>query len=326
MLSFSQFIIEVELTKARQGLPHIFNQMADGRDNSMPHSHFHELLHQHNGHIPLHMTGKTDGATFQVGHDSDGFWSRSSSSGSQKMRSKQDYHDRVSNRERETGKPGNRDAAEAFGDFHEKLASNKGLRKHLEQVHKRDGFAQVRGEMFHRPSAKKVGGGKEQFVNTPYPTKKMGKTGMLVVHSQLPGNEPHGNLERHNDDHITFGSDRIEHPPTSVDVTDVATKHKELDHDLINSRTTKTNKEAKQAEVDKLTKLKKEVHRRVKKAVVTLKPKDPLGAKTHPDGIPGEGLVLHPPRGAEGSPVKLVSGNFLAARNAKLAAARAARK
>jgi hypothetical protein len=65
----------------RQGLPSIEN---------MKHEDFHNLIS--GGKVPVHsVTEKTDGSTFKFGHDEHGFYSQSSGSGSERMRTPEDY-------------------------------------------------------------------------------------------------------------------------------------------------------------------------------------------------------------------------------------------
>ena len=89
MLSFKHFFILTE--GIRQGLPHI---------STMDHDQFKNLIADKKVHI-AHATEKTDGSTHVFGHDQHGFYSQSSGSGNERMRSSKDYEDRAIRRSKE---------------------------------------------------------------------------------------------------------------------------------------------------------------------------------------------------------------------------------
>lgn len=283
MLSFQQFLLE----SVRQGLPHI---------STMDHKQFGSLIKDKKVHL-ADMTEKTDGNSFVMGHDENGFYTQSTASGKEKMRTPEDYLDRATRRTKEAleaGKtPPSMDAARAFAHVHHILMNNPRLTQHLAERHAAGSGEEVkvRGELLYRPGSKPGDKpGERKFVATSYSTDHMGKTGKIIIHSRLPENQGldldhfKNNL---GDDHINFDDDKIDHSEQHVDVSD---EHKEfhgLNHELLNSRTTKTNKEAKEIEKAKLGVIQKKVADKVDSAVreMNLQPRWGSGS---------EGAVIHP--------------------------------
>jgi hypothetical protein len=283
MLTFKSYLTEASI---RQGLPHI---------TTMTHDQFHGLIHSGKVHIK-HTTEKTDGQTHMMGHDEHGFYTQSSGSGSEKMRKPEDYEDRAKRRAKETGKPYDPTAAKAFGHVHKVLQSNKKLQDHLKNEHKRTGKeVKVRGELFYKPWGRPGDKpGETKFVGTSYATHHMGKVGKYVIHSKLPENQGH-DIEHFkknlSDEHMNFDDDTLHHPQgkkgSHVDVSHEKKQFEKLNHELINSRTTKTNKEAKMAEVEKMHNLQHQVSHKVDAHVKSL--------GFHPKwGSGSEGIVVHP--------------------------------
>ena len=281
MISFYRFI-SLQEASIRQGLPHI---------TSMKHGDFHNLIKSGNVHLN-HMTEKTDGQTHVMGHDEHGFYTQSSGSGSEKMRKPSDYEERARRRAQETGKEYDSSSSDAFGHIHHVLQNNEKLQQHLKKEHERTGKdVKVRGEIFYRPWGKKGDHpGETKFVGTSYSTHHMGKVGKYVIHSKLPENQEHDTehfKKKLSDENINFDDDKIKHPSSHVDVSGEKHEFGKLNHELINSRTTPKNKEAKTNEVKKMQDLQKRVSDKVDDHVkkMNLKPKWGSGS---------EGLVVHP--------------------------------
>jgi hypothetical protein len=279
MLSFSQFLTE----SIRQGLPHI---------STMQHGQFSNLIH--GGKVHLNdVTEKTDGMTHVMGHDENGFYTQSSGSGAEKMRKPEDFHERAKRRAEETGKPYDSTAADAFADVHRILQGNKAVQNHLSTQFKKTGQdTKIRGEVFYkplsRPSEEKKG--EIKFVGTSYDPSHMGSKGKYVIHSKLPEND-HIDAEhaaKHfSTDEMNFDTDKINHKGGHVDVSAETKQFGKLNHALITSRTTKTNKEEKNTELGKMRAIQKRVSDKVdahvKKSGITPK-----------WGSGSEGLVVHP--------------------------------
>jgi hypothetical protein len=278
MLSFRQFITE----SIRQGLPHI---------HSMDHKQFGSLIKTGKVHIS-NSTEKTDGSSFLFGHDENGFYSQSTGSGSEKMRTPTDYHERATRRAKETGNNPNLVAANAFSHVHKILQSNKPLTDHLQSKFKKSGQEQkVRGEVFYKPLSSPTHNPNEvKFVGTSYDTSHMGTVGKIVVHSKLPENKGHdlehfrNNLSTHE---INFDDDKVHHPEAHVAVSQEHKKFSALNHDLLSSRTTNKNRDAKTAELGKFHAIKQKVQDKVDAHVGSLGIAPKWGSGT-------EGLVVHP--------------------------------
>lgn len=220
---------------------------------SIPHIHtmhrkdFHALMQQE--WIDLqNITEKTDGYAFRFGRDKDGFWSMSSQSGGNKMRTKYCYYDRVEARELETGKPGNRDAAKVFGSVHSLLALNRPLQAML----------LLNGPDICIPGEVLLRRGKEtwddakifQPVGTRYYTEGVGSCGKFIVHTQHPNNTGQMNLDqKFGDDYINFDHDRfslfgqVDEDLMYIDIERIAKYYNKLDHGLMLGRKTKKNAE-----------------------------------------------------------------------------------
>ena len=281
-MKFSQFTQMLTENKVRQGLPHI---------TTMNHEQLTSLTH--GGKIHLHdMTEKTDGSTHVFGHDEHGFYTQYSGSGSEKMRSHEDYVNRAKRRAEETGKPLDLGAAHTFGHIHNVLASNKALQKHLkDQYEKKKSEVKVRGEVFYRPNAKEGDHpGEVKFVGTSYRTDHMGKVGKYVIHSRLPENHEHDleHFKKHlSSADMNFDDDKIDHEKAHVDVKQEHEELKKVDHELLKQRTSKSNKEAKEKEQAKLSDISKRISDKVDAHIK----KQNLSPKW---GSGSEGIVVHP--------------------------------
>ena len=281
-MKFSKFIENLMESKVRQGLPHI---------TTMNHEQLTSLTH--GGKVHLHdMTEKTDGSTHVFGHDEHGFYTQYSGSGSEKMRSHEDYVNRAKRRSEETGKPLDLGAAHTFGHIHNVLASNKALQKHLKDEHeKKKSEVKVRGEVFYKPNAKEGDHPNEvKFVGTSYRTDHMGKVGKYVIHSRLPENHEHDleHFKKHlSSSDMNFDDDKIDHEKSHVDVKQEHEELKKVDHELLKQRTSKSNKEAKEKEQSKLSDISKRISDKVDAHIK----KQNLSPKW---GSGSEGIVVHP--------------------------------
>ena len=299
MISFSEFSQELVLESIRAGLPHV---------TTMSHEQTGNLLK--GGKVYLtNMTEKTDGMNMKFGHDENGFYTQSTGSGNEKMRSPEDYENRARARSEATGKPLDLTASNAFRDIHSNLASNKALRRHLEREFKRTGKeVAVHGEIFYKKFGRPSGNGNEvKFVGTSYDPSHMGKVGKFVIHSKLPVNSEHDTEHFKNnlsDENINFDDDKILHPKKVIDVSDEERDYNGLNHDLIRSRTTKSNKEAKTLELAKMAAIQKRANDKISSSVNEMKLKPKWGSGT-------EGAVVHPSeRNPDAPRYKITSAEF----------------
>lgn len=301
MLSFNQFLKESMLITegVRQGLPHIM---------TMDHDQFHNLTK--NGRVDLsNVTEKTDGSTIVIGHDKDGFYTQSSGSGPEKMRNPGDYLARATRRAAEKGVEVDPTGSNMFDHAHTTLMKNKGLKSYLKaHAEKMGGESKIRGELFYmpyaRPSDEKKG--EVKFVGTSYDPSHMGSVGKIIVHSKLPENRMHDleAIKKHGaKGEINFDDDRIEVPPSAVDVSNEIQGLKGINKNLLNMRTTPKNKADKMAEQAKLDVIKKAVSDKVDNHVKSLNISPKWGSGS-------EGLVVHPPEGTDVPRFKVTSDNF----------------
>lgn len=288
MRQFTSFLKE----SIRQGLPHIHSTTtpAGNQTPSLSTDQFHHTTR--GGKVHIHdVTEKTDGQTFKFGYDHHGFYTQHSGSGDERIRTGQGHIDRAKRRAAETGKEYVPHAHEAFAKFHDALHNNQKLQTHLQKMHKKHGEVSVRGEAFNRHIATPGDHPHEvKFVHTSYSTHGMGHHGSFVIHSKLPDNHLHDaeHFKKHLSDHnITFDHDRVDHPKGHVDVSHEVKDFHKLDHGLINSRTTPSNKAAKMAEIEKFNHIKHRVHQKVVSHVKSLGIKNKWGSGT-------EGLIVHP--------------------------------
>lgn len=279
MLSYRNFLVEKSI---RQGLPHV---------KDMDHSQFASLIKTKKVHV-ADVTEKTDGMTHLMGHDEHGFYTQSSGSGSEKMRKPEDYHERAQRRAKETGKPYDPTAANAFAHVHSLLQNNKGLQKHLaDKFAKTKKETKIRGEVFYKPLARpsEEHKGEVKFVGTSYHPGHMGTVGKYVVHSKLEDNKEHNvhDIIKHSTPELNFDHDQTTTKPVHVDVSKEHEAFHSLDHGLLGSRTTPKNKEAKLKEVGKFEGIKRKVAAKVDKGVAQTGAQPKWGSGS-------EGLVVHP--------------------------------
>jgi hypothetical protein len=316
MRSFRSFIPEADgrlVESIRVGLPHVYSTKT-ARGNLTPSlsvDQFDKLTKGGKVHISG-MTEKTDGQTFKMGHDQHGFYTQHSGSGDEKIRSPEGHIERSKRRAAETGKPYDPKAPTAFANFHGALQRNQQLQAHLKSVHQRTGKdVVVKGEAFNNelavPSDTE---GEVKFVHTPY--KKPKGLGTFVIHSRLPENEGHDteHFKKLSGNGINFDDDRVAHKPGHVDVQSEVEQFKKLDHALISSRTTPTNKQAKLAEIDKFNAVKKSAHGKITSHLAKLKIQNKWGSGT-------EGLIVHPSENNPDAPrFKIINTAFKAAKDA----------
>lgn len=300
MLRFKSFLTLTEAS-IRQGLPHI---------STMTHDQFHNLTKNGKIHID-DVTEKTDGQTMVFGHDDQGFYTQSSGSGSEKMRNSEDYANRAKRRAQETGKPFDPTASNAFGHIHKTLQQNSALQDHLKSHYEKTGQeVKVRGESFYKPWGKPSHvPGEIKFVGTSYDPSHMGKVGKFVLHSRLPENQDHDldhfkkNLS---DEHINFDDDKIDHQPSHIDVSQEREDFDKLNQDLLKARTTKSNKENKEAELVKFAAIKQRASEKVDAHIKSKNMQPKWGSGS-------EGAVIHPSKNNPDAPrFKVTSDAFRA--------------
>ena len=303
MLSFKQYIVEGSV---RTGLPHITTMSTDQFKNLTK-----------NGQVHLHdITEKSDGMPHEFGHDEHGFYTRTKPTGDAKVRSTQEYQDILKAKAERTGNPYNPDKTKSFAHIHSTLQNNKALTDHLKNQFEKTGQdVRVKGEILYKPiSQPSEHKGERRFVLTSYDANKMGSVGKYIIHSKLPENAGHDIDHFKNklsNSELNFDGDKVEHKPSSVDISKESHGFGDLNHDLINSRTTKTNKEAKLAEIAKFDRIKKKVSDKVDKHVDSKGIKNLWGSES-------EGLVVHPSKANPEAPrFKVTSSSFRQAKAAR---------
>lgn len=267
-------------------------------------SHIRDLKHEQVGHllgdgtIRGHVTEKSDGMAFEVGHDESGFYSRTSHS--EKMRNKGDYHAAA---HKKFGSSMNPQISGWHDDIHHSLHQNQALQKHLAAGHK-----SIRGEIYDRAQGTHADKHHVRFVGTAYDTRKMGKHGSFIVHTRLPENAAlkHTDVHKLGDHNFKFDHDHVDHP-LNIPAHDLKERHASLNSEVLHSRK-KADSEAKETERGKFDAIKTEIHRRVANHTGHLTPK--WGPET-------EGHVIHPhDKNLLAPRVKVVDGNFMARKNA----------
>lgn len=165
----------------RQGISHFISEPAkDGKRYDLTIDQVISLI-DIDGLLHLsEITEKTDGQTFMMGFDDDGFWTQNSGSGDNRMRRGHDYVARAVQR-------GNSiKAASAFSSFHDALNMNDDLLAFLEKHP-----SPIRGELFNNIMARECEKhpGFVKFVHTSYDPQKIGALGSFIIHSKLPENQ-----------------------------------------------------------------------------------------------------------------------------------------
>ena len=258
------------------------------------------------GYIDLsNVTEKTDGFVFQIGYDSTGFYTQSSSSSHFKMRTPMDYFHRHIERNGHS----NFKVPAAFAQVHAIFEENLSLVALLKgEFTKTDKEVILKGEMFYKPlGSPHYSPGYQNFNAIPYNTDLMAAAGSFILHENLPENQwITGYFLKHavSDRHISFDGDRIILSTTRSLTPKALDLISTLDLDLLRARKKPSNKTAKEAEHENFDKIKSMVsddldiifHGR------TIRPK--WGRYT-------EGFVIHPSSTRPNAPiVKVTSIEF----------------
>ncbi len=284
-MNLKRFTLVTEEAKLRAGLAHI-------RD--LKHEHFGALLG--NGHVKGHVTEKSDGMAFEVGHDEHGVYTRTSHS--DKMRNTGDYGKAARAKFGDSYNPA---ISGHHDEIHHHLTSNKGVVDHL-----RKHGGSIKGEVYHKPQGTPVDKHHVRFVGTAYDTRKMGEHGSFIVHSKLRENAGLNEVKHLSDHAFKFDSDHTGHE-LHVDATDLHKRYHELNSDVLHSRK-KADVEHKAIEKGKFEAIKHELHHRIATSTSKLHPK--WGPET-------EGYVIHPHESNPTAPrVKVIDGNFMARKKA----------
>jgi len=293
MKRFKTFLIE----EVRRGLPHIVHDNPNAPSLisrvSTAHRNLNSLIGS--GRIRGHITEKSDGSAFEVGHDDNGFYSRSSHS--EKMRNKGDYLKAAKKKFKDAVDP---TISGHFDKLHHILHSNEKLQQLLQNQKEKHGKGQLKGEIFYRPMGVHSKDGKQvTFIGTKYNTNHMGEVGSFIVHSHLPENQHHSmnSLQNLNDKNITFQHDMVEVPKIDIDVSDEKQRLDKLSPNIIRKKHTHYNE---------MVKIAKDVQAKVINAVQKNKPK--WGTET-------EGYVIHPEIGSNAPRIKVIDTNFISRKN-----------
>lgn len=284
MKSFIGFITE---EKMRQGLSHF-------RDLK-PHE-IHSLIHR--GKISGDFTEKTDGLAFAVGHDKDGFYTKSARS--DKVRNSGEY---TNWGKKKFGEDHVSPFAHHYDELHKTLQENPRLQSHLKDLHHKSGGNDVmmKGEVFWKglgtPSEKGM-----KFVGTHYDPSKMGKKGSFILHSKLPENHIHSSekIKDLSNEDMKFDHDKVPNSKVHIDVSDELQHFNTLNHEKMTSRKS-ADAEEKEHNKKKFESIKKSLESKLREHINTnLKPK--FGSET-------EGHVFHP-EGGHSPKFKLTSDSF----------------
>lgn len=281
MLSFKQFLIEEKL---RQGLDNL-------RD--LTHEKLGKLLK--NDSLSGVSTRKTDGAAGEVGVDEYGPYTRSANS--DKIRNAGDYSAYT---RRKRGEDADTSVSSQYDDLHDKLVNNKKLISYLTSRHKSGLPSSIKGEFFLKGIGQKTDKG-IKFVNTSYNPNSMGKSGMFIMHHQLPENSAHDpeEISKLGDEHVTLDHDKSEGNEFNIDVSDEKKAHSQINPEILKSRKS-ADKEAKEREKERLDNIKSSLEKKLSDHASKVKPR--------PWEVAGEseGDVFHTPEGR----VKVQSKEF----------------
>lgn len=290
MIKFRTFLLEA----VREGLPH---------PSTMSHEQFGNLI-KHGSFDISNVTEKTDGMPHEFGYDEQGFYTRTKPTGEHKVRSREHYEQLLRAKASEKY-PYKQDKANTFSHIHELLHNNPELQSHLQHRFAQTGQdVRVKGEILYKPlSQPSEYEGEHRFVATSYRTDHMGKYGKYIIHTQLPENAGHPieALKAASSSLLNFDDDKIKYPPTTIKVPGhITAAFNGIKKELISSRTTKTNQEAKMAEIAKFDAIKGQMSNIIDQHFKTIAPK--WGSET-------EGYVVHPTH--EGMPrFKVTSQTF----------------
>lgn len=272
MLSFKQFISEEKL---RQGLDNL-------RD--LTHEKLGNLLKSDS--LSGVSTRKTDGAAGEVGYDEKGPYTRSANS--DKIRNAGDYSAYTRNKR---GEDADTSVSSQYDELHHRLVNNPKLMSYLKSRHESGLPSSIKGEVFLRGIGQKTDKG-IKFVNTSYNPNSMGKSGMFIMHHQLPENSTHKpeDIERLGDHHVTFDHDKSEGNSFIIDVSGEKKAHSQLNPELLKSRKS-ADKEAKEQEKSKLDFIKSSLEKKLSDHASKVKPRN-----WEVEGE-SEGDVFHMPNG-----------------------------
>lgn len=284
ILTFKQFLNEA----ARVGLPHIDvpDSIPQEKRKNVPtviskvsaaYQNLQSLIGTDKLKAPI--TEKTDGSTYRIGHDQNGFFTETSNSG--RIYSKGDYAKQA--KEKHGHKPDFDPALSThFDELHHHLASNHNLVSYLKSKAEAspNGESTIKGEIFYKPFGQTSNDGKHiTFVGTKYNTSQMSKNGSFIVHSQLPENQGHDieHLTRLGNHSININHDKIDHPGLDLDVSDLNERLKNVDPSI------RTRKHPHWPEVESIA---SDLRKRIGNSINNIKPK--FGPET-------EGYVFHGP-------------------------------
>lgn len=292
MIKFRTFLLEA----VAQSLPHI---------QTMSRGQLGDLIARRKIHLSSdNVTEKSDAQPFKIGFGARGFWTQTKATRGIKVYSGKDYETILQQKaaELEQKAPGRYpykpEKAKNFSNIHDIFAGNSKLLSHLEDTfHKTGKEVEVTGEMFYKgllqPKDERDPPGERRFVATPYRVEQphMGEHGMFVIHTQLPENAGHNieKLKQASDPQgFKIDDDKIDMPKTIIHVPEhITQRFNELNHKLIDSRTTPSNKAEKAAEQKKFEAIRQELSDHVDRHVPHVSPK---WSRTGT-----EGFVIHPP-------------------------------
>lgn len=285
MRSFTSFLVEESTVKPmRVGIKH---------PKDLKHAEVAALLQ--GGKLSGHMTEKSDGLGFEVGHDDHGFYTRSSRS--DKVRQAGEY---TAYTKRKHGEDFVSPFSHHYDTIHQTLANNPKLTSYLKAQHEAGKPSSIRGEMFWKPLGEKTKQG-IKFVGTSYDPSHMGSHGKFVMHTQVSENKEHNpdHVAKLGDEKINFDHDKVKHGKVSINVSDEKKRFNAIDTEKLTSRKA-ADKEAKEHEQRKLEDVKNRIESKLK-----------AHAEKNPNrwGPETEGHVFHPDSpGAQR--VKITSDTF----------------
>ena len=285
MRSFASYLAEGSAVKPmRVGIKH---------PKDLRHAEVAALIH--GGKLQGTMTEKSDGMAFEVGHDDQGFYTRSARS--DKVRNSGDY---TAYTKQKYGADHVSPFAHHYDDIHHQLSSNPHLTQYLARQHAAGKPSTLRGEMFWKPLGEKTKKG-VKFVGTSYDPHQMGKNGKFIMHSEMPENQEHDakNIGKLSDANINFDHDLVKHGKVAINVSDEKRRFDSIDPEKLTSRKA-ADREAREHEQRKLEDVKSRIEGRLKEHAA--KNPNRWGAET-------EGHVFHP-ASAAAQRIKITSDTF----------------
>lgn len=276
----------------RQGLPHLYSTRTEKGNwtPSLSIEQFSALVR--GGQVFLDtITEKTDGATFLIGYDKEGFFTQHSGSGVMRARVGSDHIMRAIQRAQERRIEYNETMPMAMDSFHRCLHNNDEFLDYLRHQYKNRGEVQLRGEAFIRSLGQyNITRNEIKFVHTYYSAKNIGSIGSFILHSQLDVNKIIKSLNHFSNEDIVFDSDHIPLPPTTVNVEEEISGLEQIDRVAHHE--------------ENFNKIKKMVCKKVTRTLSEIGIKNKWGTGT-------EGLVVHPSdRNPEAPRFKITSRKF----------------